>query len=49
VDGNSYGDAFGGLAKLAIVGIVALILVIPAGVVLVLAGLWWAWSHVSIH
>jgi hypothetical protein len=44
-----YGSGFGGLAKLAYVGIAAvyaLMLIVPVGLAVLI---WWAFHHVTIH
>jgi hypothetical protein len=49
MDGSSYGQAFGGMARLAMVGLVALALLVPATVIAAIFGIVWLCRHVAIH
>lgn len=44
-----YGDMFEGMAKLALVGAVAIMVMIPVSIAGAIWALWWAWNHVTIH
>lgn len=44
-----YGDMFKGIAELAMIGMLAIAIAVPAGIVAIGCGIWWICYHVTIH
>ncbi len=45
---SDYGEMFSGLATLATIGLIAIFVAVPAGVVAAACLFFWAWHHVSV-